>query len=391
MSNTPYTIQDGKMSIDPKFCSFIRIGMKTTENDEHWTNEFILDSQKKTIICFGGDQTKNARAANGNINAFLKTLGFTKEQQDQMQLLAHYVDIPQDFRWTLRKATNRTELQHNDFVRETLKVFLPFIAKKTKSDWKKIPDENLLHNMRNILIVTHCAGTEKMIKILNILRTEMLSLGYKQKLIDTALKQILCISNNSQLEMTEDIPTTILHRYSVADGQSDREYDENYSNSYPVHLDKHLEFSKIKGTKSAFIKLNRNEIMMAFDKILMLTDIKGSGTEHNEAFFETDQKKLTKVGLEQMKLIQLLAQYWYNNNDEIPDTMDLLNMVAKGTDLELFVATSILNGEILKKEHNNPLQNPHSLGVIVNRFRNKEIEPEHTGIWKLLEQYQEHN
>ncbi|MBP5485911.1 MAG: hypothetical protein J6Y07_04370 [Alphaproteobacteria bacterium] len=391
MSNTPYTIQDGKIWVDPKFCSFIRIGMKTSENNEHWTTEFILDSQKKTIICFGGDGTRNARAANGNINSFVKTLDFTKEQQNKMQMLANYEDIPEDFFFTLHMATNIDELYNNDFVRETLKVFMPFIAKKTKSGWDKISDKNLLNNMHNILIVTHCYGTSVMIEVLNILKQEMRTLGYNQQLIDTALKQILCISNNSQLEMTEDIPTTILQRYSVADGQSDRTYDKKYSNSYPVHLDENSEFSKIKGKKSAFIKLNENEIMMAFDKILMSTDIRGSSKEHNEAFFETDLKKLTKVGREQMKLMRLVVQYWYNNHDEIPDAMDLLKKVAKGTDLELFVATSILNGEMLKKEHNNPLRNSHSLEVSVNRFKNQDIEPEHTGIWKLLEKNNGHN
>ena len=136
---------------------------------------------------------------------------------------------------------------------------MPFIAKKTKLGWSKISNQDLLDNMHNILIVTHCAGTSVMIDVLNILKQEMGALGYEPQLIDNALKQILCISNNSQLEMTEDIPTTILHRYSVSDGQSDSTYDTNYSNSYPVHLDEHAEFSKIKGKKSAFIKLKKHE------------------------------------------------------------------------------------------------------------------------------------
>jgi hypothetical protein len=191
--------------------------------------------------------------------------------------------------------------------------------------------------------------------------------------------------------MTENIPVTTLQRYSTTDGQFEPEYNRKYSNSYPAHLDNNVDYRKKKGIKSSFIKLRANEAVMAFDKILMSTDIKGSSKEHNEAFFETNPKKLTKVGREQMKLMGLVAQYWYNNHDEIPDAMDLLKKVAKGTDLELFVATSILNGEMLKKEHNNPLRNPHSLKVAVNRFKNPDIEPEHTGIWKLLEKKQEHN
>jgi len=387
-----YKLEDGYLQVNPKFSSYLRMGMKTTENAEHWTTEFVLDPRKKTIICFGGDETRDARAANGNVNAFVKTLGFTKEQLDKMQMVGHYQDIPKGFHRVLfYMATNTDELCDNDYVRETLKVFMPFIAKKTESGWRKIPSQNLLNNMQNILMVTHCYGTSVMIEVLNILKQEMVTLGYDQQLIDTALKQILCVSNNTQLELTENIPTTILHRYSVADGQSDSTYDTRYSNSYPLHVDKHPEFSKIKGEKAAFVKLKKNEMLMAFDKILMSVDTKWSSDEHNGAFFTTDPQNLTPVGREQMQLLQLIAQYWYHNHDEIPDVIDLLRTVTQGTDLGLFVATSILRGEILKKEHNNPLRNPHSLDVVANRFRNKEIEPEHTGIWKWLEQSQGRN
>ncbi len=385
MSNIPYTLEDGKLWINPNLSYFFILGMKTQENKEHWTEKFILDPHKKTIICFGGDQTKDARAANGYINQFTKTFGFSDDQQQNMQMLSYYYNLPIEVWWTFRRAANFNDLAEDSYLREALKVFMPFIANETKSGWIKLPDTNLLNNMRNIMFATHCYGTEQMIKIVNVLKQQMLSLGYKEDLVNNALKQILCITNNSQLEMTENIPATTIQRYSVADGQSDRDYDSKYSNSYPVHLDKNAEFIKIKGKKSAFIKLKSNDLLMAFDKILKTTDIQGSGTEHNEAFFEIDTKKLTKVGKEQMELIRLVVQYWYDNYDEMPSVTNLLKQVSKGTDLEMFVATSILNGEILKKEHNNPLRNSHVLTVAKNRFINRDIEPEHTGIWKLLE------
>lgn len=385
MSNIPYTLEDGKLWINPNLSYFFILGMKTQENKEHWTEKFILDPHKKTIICFGGDQTKDARAANGYINQFTKTFGFSDNQQQNMQMLSYYYNLPIEVWWTFRRAANFNDLAEDSYLREALKVFMPFIANETKSGWIKLPDTNLLNNMRNIMFATHCYGIEQMIKIVNVLKQQMLSLGYKEDLVNNALKQILCITNNSQLEMTENIPATTIQRYSVADGQSERDYNSKYSNSYPIHLDTHTEFKKIKGKKSAFIKLKSNELLMAFDKILKTTDIQGSGTEHNEAFFEIDTKKLTKVGKEQMELIRLIVQYWYDNYDEMPSVTNLLKQASKGTDLEMFVATSILNGEILKKEHNNPLRNSHVLTVAKNRFINRDIEPEHAGIWKLLE------
>ncbi len=391
MSNIPYTLEDGKLWINPKLSYFFVMGMKTTENDEHWTEKFILDPHKKTIIYFGGDQTKNARAANGYINQFTKTFGFSADQQQNMQMLSYYYNLPTEVQRTFRRATNFKDLAQDSYLREVLKVFMPFIANEAKSGWIKLPDTDLLNNMRNIMFATHCYGTEQMLKVINALKKQMLSLGYKEKLVNTALKQILCITNNSQLEMTENIPTTTLQRYSAADGQSDSDYDIKISNSYPMHLFEHPEFKKIKGKKSAFIKLKENDILMGFDKILTSTNMQYSSTEHNNAFFVTDKKQLTKVGQNQMELMRLIAQYWYNNHDKMPSATNLLKQVSKGTDLEMFVATSILNGEILKKEHNNPLLNPHYLKVAVNRFKNPDIEPEHTGIWKWLEKKQEHN
>lgn len=391
MSNIPYTLEDGKLWINPNLSYFFVLGMKTQENKEHWTEKFILDPHKKTIICFGGDQTKDARGANGYINQFTKTFGFSDGQQQNMQMLSYYYNLPIDVLWTFRRAINFNDLIQDSYLREVLKVFMPFIANKTKSGWVKLPDTDLLNNMRNIMFATHCYGTEQQMKVTNALKQQMLSLGYKEDLVNNALKQILCITNNSQLEMTENMPTTTLQRYSVADGQSDRDYDSKYSNSYPVHLDTHPEFKKIKGEKSAFIQLKPNDIILSFDKVLKSTTAQGSGKEHNNAFFTIDKKQLTKVGQAQMELIRLIIQYWYNNHDEMPNAIDLLKKASKRTDLEIFVATSILNGEILKKEHNNPLRNPHSLEVAVNRFKNPDIEPEHTGIWKLLEKEHVHN
>lgn len=385
MSNIPYTLEDGKLWINPNLSYFFVLGMKTQENKEHWTEKFILDPHKKTIICFGGDRTRDARAANGYINQFTKTFGFSDGQQQNMQMLSYYYNLPIDVLWTFQTATNFNDLVQDSYLREVLKVFMPFIANKTKSGWVKLPDTDLLNNMRNIMFATHCYGTEQQMKVINALEQQMLSLGYKEDLVNNALKQILCITNNSQLEMTENMPTTTLQRYSVADGQSDRDYDSKYSNSYPVHLDTHTEFKKIKGKKSAFIKLKPNEAILAFDKILKSTTVQGSSTEHNDAFFTIDKKQLTKVGQDQMELTHLITQYWYNNHDEMPNVIDLLKKVSKGTDLEMFVGASILNGEILEKEHDNPMRNPHFLEVVKNRFENPNIEPEHTGIWKRLE------
>ena len=187
MSNIPYALEDGKLWINPNLSYFFVLGMKTQENKEHWTEKFILDPHKKTIICFGGDQTKDARAANGYINQFTKTFGFSDVQQQNMQMLSYYYNLPIDVLWTFRRATNFNDLVQDSYLREVLKVFMPFIANKTKSCWVKLPDTDLLNNMRNIMFATHCYGTEQQMKVTNALKLQMLSLGYKEDLVSIRL------------------------------------------------------------------------------------------------------------------------------------------------------------------------------------------------------------
>ena len=380
-----YKIENKKLWYDPEFHSYIRFGMKTKDNDEHWTEDFTLDPKKKTLIIYGGDGTKTARAGNGNINSSVNALGFTSEQQNDIQMIACYypqnTEILEEVLYG-DDVINYGECVINDLQRETSKVFFPFIAKKTEQGWKKLPENELFENMRNIMIATHCFGTGEMFFLNEFLHKEMIKLGYNEDLIDRALRQNLCITNNSQRDFEDKMKMTTLHRYSVFDGQGEEICKYGIKNSYPAHLYKSEEFNKRGGNKSSFICLNKNEVMMAFDKILSDSDSK---KEHNEAFFTTDSKLLTDVGYNQMKLTQSVAQWWYNNHGEVPNAENLIRQCGQDAELEVWTTKSFVAGKLLQKEHNNPLKNPHVLTVAKNRFNNPNIEPEHTGIWKLLQ------
>lgn len=76
-----YKVENKELWYDPEYYSYIRIGMKTKDNDEHWTEDFILDPKKKTFIMYGGSNSTTARSANGNINITADGLGFTNEQK----------------------------------------------------------------------------------------------------------------------------------------------------------------------------------------------------------------------------------------------------------------------------------------------------------------------
>ena len=382
-----YKIVNKKLWYAPEFYSYIKFGMKTKDNDKHWTEDFILDPKKKTLIVYGGDGTTTARAGNGNINASANTLGLTSKQQDDVQTIACYYPKNNEILEGVvyGDIINYGECADNDLQRETLKLLHPFIAKKTEQGWKKLPQNELLENMRNIIITTHCHGAVEMVYFNRILHAEMLTLGYNEDLIDRALRQILCITNNSQRDFDDKMRMTTLHRYSVCNGQGEEMCNYGVKNSYPAHLNESEEFNKLEGNKSAFICLNKNEVMMAFDKILSDSDKSSNKKEHNEAFFTTDSRLLTDVGKKQMKLIQTITQWWYNNHDEVPNAEDLVRQCGQDAGLKAWTAKSFVAGKLLQRYHHNPLQNPHVLTVAKNRFNNPDIEPKHTGIWKLLQ------
>ena len=381
-----YKIENKKLWYDPEYYSSFKIGMKTQDNDTHWTENFTLDPKKKTLMSYGGNGTKTPKAGNGNINANIYALGFTTEQQDNIQMLASYYFMNEEISQKMMycRVSNWSECATNDIKREILKVFYPFIAQKTEHGWKQLPPNELMENMRNIFNMTHCYGTNEQVTVENVFYDEMQALGYSKDLISKALKQNLSITNNSQRDFEDKAKTTTLHRYSVCDGQEDRTYEYGTANSYPAHLENVAEFTQLKGYKSSFINTSRNEVLMIFDKILS-DSTKSSSKEHNEAFFTTNPKYLTEVGKKQLKLIQAVAQWWYNNHGEVPNAENLIRQCGQDAELEVWTSKSFVAGKLLRKEHNNPFKNPHVLEAAKNRFNNPDIEPEHTGVWKLLQ------
>lgn len=377
--NINYEFQNGKLTLNPDWFSYYRLGVKSQNNNEHWEEKCTLNPKKKTLLCLGGDQTKDAKAANGNTNAFSAILGLSQEEKDNMQLVACY--RPNNNTLSYLNITNIDEVIENDNKREVLQKFMPFMARNVDGKFEKFSDEELKDNFGNIMIQAHCYGANDLPDINKVFRDTMTKLGYSEDLQKEALKQIICITNNSQREMTDNLDFSCIHRYSVKDGQFEPEYNTDESAEYPVFVQDYQAFADKKGNKAAFITTKPNEMIMVFDKIL---DDKSKRDEHDSAFWTTMEENLTSVGKYQARLMERIGQAWYNNQFEMSDIPAFLEKITEKTTLHPFVIKAITFGKKLKAEKKNMLINHHILKSAWNKFKNPKIEAPKIGVYKLL-------
>lgn len=375
-----YEFKDGKLTINPEFFSFYKIGAKSENSPNHWDEKCILDPKKKTLLCLGGDQTFDAREANGNINAFAKVFGLSPQQLRTMQLCSCY--RPSGFSVGIThlfsKSKDRDAQVKQDYKREILHKFMPFMAKTKDGQFERYSASKLYENFRNIIIQAHCYGANDLLVISDVFKETLSKLNYSEDETERALRQIVCISNNSQREFVDNTGFTMLHRYSVKDGQFEPEYDTKKSDAYPVFLSDYPKYSRKKGKKYAIVPLRDNEALIVLDRVLI------NGSEHNEAFWTTSKEKLTPAGKKQADLIKAIGQFWYANKSDIPDVMSLIQKAVKGTHHEHDVNMAIFEGSKLKTEQSNMLVNHNKLKKVWIEFNEGNIPEEYKIFDKML-------
>lgn len=376
--NINYELKAGRLTINPNWFSYYRLGFKTSKNQYHWEENGLLKPDKKTLLCLGGSETKDSRKANGNINGFVSVMGLSLENISEMQLVACYRPYNQRLRFAWHKARGFAKHLYNDYKREIMQKFMPFMARWTDGKWERLTVGELNQNFRNIMIQAHCYGANDLPYYSRVFKETMTKLGYEKQVQRHALKQIICVTNNTQRDLTDNLGFTCIHRYSVKDGQVDAVYDTKYSADYPVFVQDNKVFSAQKGQMAAFIDIKSHEMFMVFDKILR------HGSEHNDAFWTVDKEDLTAVGKSQAHLIARIGRFWYHNHEDVPNVCDLVQKAVENSTLQEFVNKAFALGKELKSEKNNLLSNHHILKSEWNKFKNPDIEAHKTGIYKLL-------
>ena len=319
-----YEFSPQKTYFNPKHVKLFKLGMKDRNKENHWVEDTTLNPHKKTVLFYGGNGTWDPKSANGYLNSVIDIFGITDEQLKDIQLVScyrqKYEHIVSAYLHETGAHFDYDGLKQQTYKQKTLLKLMPFMAQKYDSSWERIPPAQLYANFRNIMLISHCHGSEDICITADILKQTMTKLGYSDEIQKKALQQIVCITNNTQREFKDKTGFTVFHRYSVSDGQRRKQYAEEYSTDYPVFLENYAPFHNKKKSSAAFVSVNKNELLMVFDRILQTL----GEDEHNSAFWTVDKKILTSAGKMQAAVITSLGQYWLNDCSEIKGAAEFL-------------------------------------------------------------------
>lgn len=371
--------------INEKYYPIIKLGVKDRNYENHWREDIVLNPHKKTILFFGGRATYNGKDANGYLNSVIDIFGMSGAQIADTQLVSAYRSLKHE---TLGHYISLTgngfdikEYKKQTYKKEILSKLMPFMAQQYNGVWERIPPQQLYANFRNLMLMCHCYGAQDICTVADILRQTMTKLGYNPEVQNHALRQVVCITNNTQREFNDNTGFTTFHRYSVFDGQWRKQYDKQYSDDYPVFLENYPAFHQYKKSKAAFVNLNKNEMLLVFNKVLRY---KCDMDEHNSAFWTVDKKILTSAGKMQAELIKSIGRHWLEDNNKITSAADFMKQSAQKLKLRQQVSAALINGRKLQKDKINPLHNHSILSSAYEKYKSMGFSPKKHGVWKLL-------
>ncbi len=371
--------------INEKYYPIIKLGIKDRNYENHWREDIVLNPHKKTILFFGGHATYNGKDANGYLNSVIDIFGMSGAQIADTQLVSAYRSLKHETLGHYISLTDNgfdiREYKKQTYKKEILSKLMPFMAQQYNGVWERIPPQQLYANFRNLMLMCHCYGAQDICTVADVLRQTMTKLGYNPEVQKHALRQVVCITNNTPREFNDNTGFTTFHRYSVFDGQWRKQYDKQYSDDYPVFLENYPAFHHYKKSKAAFVNLNKNEILLVFNKVLRY---KCDMDEHNSAFWTVDKKILTSAGKMQAELIKSIGRRWLENNNEITGAADFMKQSTQNLKLRQQVSAALINGRKLQKDKINPLHNHSILSSAYEKYKSMGFSPEKHGVWKLL-------
>ncbi len=371
--------------INTRYYPVIKLGIKDRNHENHWQENAVLNPNKKTILFFGGSGTYDGKAANGYLNSVIDIFGMSGTQIADTQLVSAYRSIKHETLGHYISLTDNgfdiKEYKKQTYKKEILSKLMPFMAQQYNGAWERIPPQRLYANFRNLMLISHCYGTKDIYNVADILRQTLNKLGYSTDIQKHALSQIICITNNTQHDFSTKTGFTAYHRYSVFDGQWKKQYNKQYSDNYPVFLEDYPAFHQYKKSKTAFINLNKKEMLLVFNKVLHYQCGKD---EHNSAFWTVDRKLLTSAGKMQAELIKSIGQHWFDDNSEITSAADFMKQSTQNLKLRQQISAAFINGLKLQKDKINPLHNHSILSSAYQKFKSMGFSPEKHGVWKLL-------
>ena len=355
----------------------IFLGKRDSKAENHWidvpprthfgegSEEYnYADMYKhKTILCLPGDGAEKAKAANGMCKYIEEMLSDEAKQVLGENIYSTYYDV----------AFRTDENDAKAFFTEYL---VPFIAKpeaaiKLKAGEKLGPEDALSveqakENMRNLIIFTHCHGSEVIARIESCFRTTLKDLGYSENDRNQIMKQMFVLHANDiqyNLGLTK---ATVIHRIS----QNDLVTTGGFHHDFYTSLKSNLEYRKLtEGHPVVWLTPTDNEGVLLFR---FLKDL--SIADHDGSFFK--KNGMTPDALRGYELSGKVLDYVIASNGDMPDVNKIVaEAVRDDNDLKKFVndiskaGTDYFEGINAEIEQFNKLQEN-----IINRIKKGELK-----------------
>ena len=310
------------------------IGVRDENEPNHWKEKTDISfADKKTILILPGSGANSAKEANGMCKIVQNML--PQNEAENFQICSMYYP---DANASSGPAVIRAQKLLDEYI-------IPLVATKDKNgDLHRISAHKAAHNMRNLMIVTHCYGgyiLQEIDKHLNYMMDDLGYLAEERKFIQKQL--IVAQHNNIDTNLgKEDSHFTNFIRLSSSD--EDVSVKETELGMF---------YNYIKANEPAkgdvlYLKLTDNSRVLLVEMITKL-----GVSDHNGGYWKNAVYK-TQAGKKEEQLFNVIFQEAATSNYLIENAEQILkNAVAKHPASKELVIEAFTKGKEYGKDAEN--------------------------------------
>lgn len=337
----------------------IKFGQRNLEKKKHWHDSYyessfsIPDSDKKKIICLPGDQCNSAKKANGMCK--LAEALLSDEAKDKCEVWSAY--------WPDASETCYDDFYHHHFLPIVASASGVEKAKNGKKLSKEdaLPLETAKRNMRNLLLFTHCKGTDVAEDLEKYFCDKMSEMEYSKADISAVMKQLFVLNANDQNVSFGKAKSSVLRRVSYDDpvGPKGKFVDiKTYLRANPPRNDMY------------FLECSGNEGIIFIRKALS-EDVLDTN-DHDDGFLVRD--KMNEVGKKAFDLSGAIFSEVILTSGDMPDISALAFSSASKRGDEIFFGEVKANGAQYMKEYEDYKQSSEKLRErIINQVKKGDL------------------
>ena len=224
--------------MDKKTSAHISLRVNKDENNPHGiTDTNVIPIDVPCIIAIGGERTISRRDA--NYYASMLNRLFSSYNINDVGIYSAYYQYDDTNRNTERVALfraaqsrikstgNALQPQESKYIAD---LYFSIITPRIKNRFHRFSDTDVIKNMRNVIIFTHCHGAAVVRMFQSLMLSEMQNLGYNPQTITRAMKSLLVIQHAPAAPLFRNMFNTV----SFMSASDSRMYFHNDFSKYAL-------------------------------------------------------------------------------------------------------------------------------------------------------------